>query len=475
MKMKSFLCVVFISLVGLAGCGGAPPQTDGSTPGPSVLPYSGAVPPRPNTAPYLTYSYDFAWPVSPERTEGHIGGDLEPRESLRHVHTDEHSLRYFQGSVRDGVGAIRLAQYANSMVGMGRRERPARFADAVSGCPALLWSLDSDDPDASILLTALGDSIQILNDALPPEFQILPAGTAPVGYRPNPRDEIMVNFLPRRQVDGVCGPSAAACAYPGLRQVYLPFDLERTSYTYLRATMVHELLHALGIGGHVRSEVFPDSILGTDGEAIPNFGFILPRIDREVLQAVYMSQRPLSYASFDEWGDTSFHLLARSTDDQLHFGVALFNGLAQPWVRGALPDGPLADNRRVYGAATWRGGLLGYSGVAPIAGDASLTVQVARLDDPSHQHDLRFSDIYWVNRFGEATGPGSPPPDSPVWFHQRDIDYKVLVADNAFVNVPEALGHEQGIVTGAFMGKRHEHMGGTVRRRDLVGAFGGSR
>ncbi len=36
-------------------------------------------------------------------------------------------------------------------------------------------------------------------------------------------------------------------------------------------------------------------------------------------------------------------------------------------------------------------------------------------------------------------------------------------------------GHEEGFVQGAFLGAEHEHMGGTVKRTDMVAAFGGSQ
>ena len=48
------------------------------------------------------------------------------------------------------------------------------------------------------------------------------------------------------------------------------------------------------------------------------------------------------------------------------------------------------------------------------------------------------------------------------------------MTDNGFRNV---LGddYEDGFVTGTFLGAEHEHMGGTVKRTDMVAAFGGSR
>ena len=193
---------------------------------------------------------------------------------------------------------------------------------------------------------------------------------------------------------------------------------------------------------------------------------IISKIDREVLQIMYMSQRTDLYNDWGEWSDTSFHLVGRTDDGILNFGVALFNGLPQPWVRGTIPDVDLADNNRLYGTATWSGNLLGFSGPSPIAGDAELQVQLSALADPDNEQDLRFRDIFFLARFE------SDSPDR--WFHTRDIDYKVNVSGNGFQNV-RGEGYEQGYVIGAFLGPEHEHMGGTVKRTDMVAAFGGSR
>ena len=74
-----------------------------------------------------------------------------------------------------------------------------------------------------------------------------------------------------------------------------------------------------------------------------------------------------------------------------------------------------------------------------------------------------------MNRFESDT-----TDDSDRWFHTRNIDYKVEISGNYFENV-KGDDYEQGFVTGLFMGAEHEHMGGTVKRTDMIGAFGGSR
>ena len=280
-----------------------------------------------------------------------------------------------------------------------------------------------------------------------------------------------------------CPAGAVACAgnrphllYPNRTRsavVYIPDDFDTSQYTYPRSVIIHELLHALGIVGHVDSVEFPDSIMGTAGEYIPNLGHIISKIDREVLQIMYMSQRTDLYNDWDEWSDTAFHIMGESEDGDMRFGVALFNGLPQPWVRGTAPDTPLAEMSYIaeygpglIGAATWSGGLVGFSGPSPIAGDAELQVRLWTVAEPDNEQKLRFRDIYYVNCF-ESSGDDR-------WFHTRDIDYKVTVDGNWFQNV-RGEGYEQGHVTGSFFGSEHEHIVGTVKRTDMIAAFGGRR
>ena len=214
---------------------------------------------------------------------------------------------------------------------------------------------------------AVYDSVSLLNDALPPEYQIRFAGLGDTG---SAFGGIFVDLETRSSVDSICGAQAVACAssIPNSSILYLPNDFDTSEYTYPRSVIVHELLHALGIDGHVDSVEFPDSIMGTSGEHIPNLGYIISKIDREILQIMYMHQRTDLYNDWGEWSDTTHHLIGRSPDEKLNFGVALFNGLPQPWVRGTLPSTSLADNSRLFGTATWNGSLLGFSGPSPLAG-----------------------------------------------------------------------------------------------------------
>ncbi len=399
---------------------------------------------------------------------------MEPRETLRHVTTTQNGIRYFMGASRDGVGVERLKNYDQDLV-----TQDGADPDGLSGDnfypfiiqPFLYLDPDLLAPENAEILQALYDSIRILNDALPPEFQIVTRGTRATGIAN--WGEIVVSLESPASISSNCGATVVACAEfipiegNTLSSVlHLPDDFDTSEYMFPRKVIVHEFLHALGIQGHVDSVEFPDSIMGKEGEYIPNLVHIISKIDQEALQIMYMSQLTDLYNDWGEWSDTSFHLVGRTDDGILNFGVALFNGLPQPWVRGTLPNMDLVDNDRLDGTATWSGNLLGFSGSSPIAGDAELQVHLSTLTVPDNEQDLRFRDIFFLNRFE------SDSPDR--WFHTRNIYYKVNVSGNGFQNV-RGEGYEQGHITGAFLGPEHEHMGGTVKRTDMVGAFGGSR
>ena len=461
--MKRTISMCAIVATATMGCAGSEP-TEPEDP----LGYSNVVTPRYSYAPHETGSDIHWWRKGDGSTEISVGADVGPREPLRHVVTI-YGIRYFIGASRDGVGVDRLRNYERDLLSRGDGSGFLPFIIQ----PYLVLDRDLKDPENEAILEAVWDSVRILNDALPPEFQIGVYTPLP-GYTFRPGDIFIHLESPGSPTWG-CGDDAVACAssefnrafsYTRRSEIYLPDDLDTSDYAYMRSTIIHELLHALGIWGHVDSIEFPDSVMGTAGETIPNLGYIISKIDREVLQIMYMSQETDTYNDWGEWSDLSHHLMGQTADGALSFGVALFNGLPQPWARGTVSPTDLADNRRLRGTATWRGNLVGYSGPSPLLGDASLHVGLATLRDPNAEQDLRFRDIFYVNRYGS---------DSPNrWFHTRNIDYKVTIHGNTFFNV-SAEGYEQGIITGAFFGRSHEHMGGTFKRTDMVGAFGGTR
>lgn len=467
------IAVMCMAVAACSGGGGSSPQGHDTTQN-----YSGAAGERHSYTPYTTRSHAFLLHLDDETTEINLGGDVEPREPLRHVATSDNGIHYLMGAVRDGAGVNRLENYEYDLRTQNGTDPFGLDGDGFfpfRAAPELYVNAYFLDDENTAIFAVLSDVVRSLNDALPPEFQIRFMGAREddgetiYAY---PGEIVAILDTPSGVAEN-CGNDAAACAngrtlgdHTSWAFLRVPDDLDVSEYMYPRALLAHELLHALGIWGHVDSIEFPDSILGTSGGYIPNLGYIISRIDREVLQIMYMNQRTDLYNDWGEWSDTTFHLAGRSEDGSLNFGVALFNGLPQPWIRGVFPDTDLADNRRLFGSATWNGNLLGYSGPSPIGGDVELQIRLSALSNPASEHDLRFRDIFFLNRLE------SESPDR--WFHTRSIDYKINVLGNLFQNV-DGLGYEQGLVAGSFLGPNHEHMGGTVKRTDMVGAFGGSR
>ena len=463
-------------VLGACGGGGNGPAVSEIEPG---LDYSSSADEHHSYTAYETGSYAYTVGRGDDATLVYIGGDLEPQENLRHIATDN-GVRYFMGASRDGVGVDRLKNYEHDLLTSDDTDPFGLVTDdgfyPFIVQPQLYADTEFAAADNAGVLIALASAIQILNDALPPEFQIdiqttRTDETASTG-------EIFVRLESPETIASTCGTGAVACAinsrslilnYTASSVLYIPNDLDTSEYMYPRKVIVHELLHALGIVGHVDSIEFPDSIMGTSGEYIPNLGHIISKIDREVLQIMYMNKRSDLYNDWGEWSDTAFHLMGESEDGDVSFGVVLFNGLPQPWARGVKPDTDLADNEDLSGTATWTGSLLGFSGPSPLAGDAELEVDLGTLADDDSEQDLRFRDIYFVNRFESDTTDSSDR-----WFHTRNIDYKVAVAGFTFSNV-KGDDYEQGLVVGSFLGAEHEHMAGTVKRTDMIAAFGGSR
>ena len=460
-KLRLVCAVLAICL--LAGCGGGggldtviPDRLDSHD-------YAKAAYQSPNYHPHESISHAYLWGDTV-----HIGSDLEPKEALRHLRTLD-GINYFMGASRDGVGVERLRNYATDLETRDGTVSPYFSDDGFYPFrvkPRILLGRGFEDLDNEAF-GALVESVQILNDALPPEFQIEIAGDYYYGG-PLYEGDIVVAALSPVGIQEQCSRDAVACAsnnipffadYTRDAVLRIPNDFDASELAFSRTVVVHELLHALGIRGHVDSIEFPDSVMGTSGDFFPNLGFTIHRIDREVLQIMYMSQRTRTYNDWGEWSDTSLHIVGRSEDEAVHFGVALFNGLPQPWARGKLPDSALADNTNLTGSVSWNGQLLGFSGPSPIAGDVELEVALSSLDDPQ---DLRFRDIYFFNRF-ESEGDDR-------WFPTRNLDYEVDIVDNQFTH-----SSDDGLIRGVFLGPEHEGMAGTIKRTDLVGAFGGTR
>ncbi len=223
--------------------------------------------------------------------------------------------------------------------------------------------------------------------------------------------------------------------------------------------MAHELVHSLGIGGHV-PESFDTIMEGGNrvydshqGQRQP--ASLLYPIDREALRALY---GPLRHSSNPQdlgpWSGTSEHFFVKN--DHGAFGVANRNGYAEPWAYGATPATSLAANRQLSGSASWSGVLVGFTPASKrVVGDAGITVNIE-----SMAGSAAFTGLSTI----EANGT------TPQW-GDGDLRYSIAVRGNTF----RETGGDAGRLTGVFTGPLQESAGGTLERSDLTAAFGAAR
>lgn len=235
------------------------------------------------------------------------------------------------------------------------------------------------------------------------------------------------------------------------------------------AVVLHELLHTLGMGEHLDPERFPDSIMTDDRVDYDGVtGHILFPLDREALLAAYsvLEHGTMPERLADElgaWDDVSLHVRGEIRAPYGGaFGVAVRNGLAQPWADGQMPETELADNQRLSGTVSWTGRLLGFTpALQAVGGAADLNVELQTLAGRL--------DFTGLEHWPAEAAPG--PVGSGARWGDGDLRYVLSVRGNTF----EQAGGDAGAVTGAFFGHRHEAMGGVLERSDLTAAFGGTR
>ena len=234
------------------------------------------------------------------------------------------------------------------------------------------------------------------------------------------------------------------------------------------ATIVHEILHALG-RMHADPYMFLDSAMKAIGAE--NSGFILYQLDRDALFAVYDrldagTSAHAIYNNLGPWADTSDVLVGVQPIDSVDvvFGVAGRNGLLQPWATGPQPSAWLEDNDQLFGTATWSGRILGFTPRNEVVGaKTDMTVHLSTLDG---RIDFTAMEAWGIGDAPGKVGTGGRWGDG-------DLYYPIRVDGNLFERTFE--GGDEGEVNGAFFGPAHEGMGGTLRRDDLTAAFGGTR
>ena len=233
------------------------------------------------------------------------------------------------------------------------------------------------------------------------------------------------------------------------------------------AGVLQTLVRSLGLTAKVDHSRFEGSIVQDSSRPRT---WHLPTIDRDALLAAYTrfeagtQPEDLSVESLGPWDDTSFHVRGDLgiPGGEFSFGVGSRNGLVHPWAFGPEPLAALENNTALAGTVVWNGGLLGITpSEEAVAGGARLSVGLATLDGRL--------DFTGLEHWETGTAPGAAGTGT-TW-DDGDLGYSISVQGNAFVRT----GGDDGDLTGAFLGRAHEGMGGTLERSDLTAAFGGTR
>ena len=371
------------------------------------------------------------------------------------------------GTLRDGVGRPVVAAYLSS----GSDGAVHRFHTAPE--------VRVIGPSTARERAMVDAAVEAINLSLPLEHRIEVGSPRPTFSLSDTTDAagsifysremllgtIYVEFLPCAAYHA-CGRSAATSWSTGGseasdRRSYVEFARGTVSHgddRQGRILIAHELLHSLGMDEHV-SQWLNSIVRGRDHYS-PATATILTALDREGMQALYGRLDPGDDPTdFGPWASTSVHLVGdgRHAD----FGVALRNGYAEPWVSGAVPRTTLAGNQALSDRVTWEGALLGFSAENPVAGDASIAVNLGALTGAA--------DFTGLESWAAGSAPGAAGTGT-MW-GDGDLGYSIEVAGNTFWET----GGDEGVLTGIFTGAAHEGAAGTLERSDLTAAFGASR
>ena len=313
-------------------------------------------------------------------------------------------------------------------------------------------------------LSQVQAAVEELNAALPAGNQIQFDPQAPVTSEAQAGDIVL-------RVDETCLLCVAGttAVVPNLASrateiviSHFTFDPDHPSgcASCLTDLLLHELLHAMGLWGHV-SERFT-SALNPPGLTKRT---TLPSADRDGLAAIYTLEDGDRATDLGPWAvrnhslEGSFNSFAVGGGvfgQGLAFGVKLQDGQIQAYVSGPEATGALSGS----GTATWGGTLFGFTpDQTPVSGGAHLSVNLADLTGRADFTSLET----W------AGAPGTPGTGT-LWGDGR-LGYQIAVTGNTFTQT----AGDDGALHGKFFGSGHRGAGGTLVRDDLTAAFGARR
>ena len=389
------------------------------------------------------------------------------------------------GTITDGVNGNELRSYLSEAIG----SKVVRYETApqvyIEGSPT------ADQVNWTVA------AVELVNAALPPEARMTMTNSSPnegdnyiaIAYRPYTEFQSGVGGTTWNTRGVTGGNEQILSSRIHIKESAFP----SLSHRHFVTLIAHELIHAFGLG-HVSPRF--DTLMEGDSQQIyrawqgfgvriridPDYscGFancfspvhenladiplpmsLLYPLDREALQVLYTAlEAGDDPAAYGNWSSSSLHVAGNGS--HTNFGVALRNGIAEPWAQGYLPEIDIAANAALSGSATWTGELLGLTpDAAAVAGDARVGVNLASMTGRA--------DFTNLETWGAHAAPGAEGTGT-TWL-DGDLGYAIAVRGNTF----RETGGDAGRLTGIFTGRSHEGAAGTLERADLTAAFGASR
>ncbi len=334
-------------------------------------------------------------------------------------------------------------------------------------------------------------AVDLINDWLPPEHRMImgePTFLMGVGLHPvyghehpvwDPQDVpagvIYVDFeVPERSASSRYNESGSRHTTTDVPRmisnlVAIPAELFMAQgFHEVYGTLVHELVHAMGIPGHVSEHRHPTSLMPDSlyqGGGLPDEAGLprLPRLDGEALMTAYAlydggeTDEDIHYTSLGPWATTIPTISGNltTTGGDVSFGAEYRSQWTRAWEEGPAPATSLARSG-LTGTATWDGTMVGYSDAgAAVQGDAGITVDIARMDGTAAFTELMAGSASW--------GP--------------DLSTGIRVDGNYLADTGS---NSRLDVEGQFRSADHEAVTGVLRWEDtatgnLTGAFGARR
>ena len=424
----------------------------------------------------------------------HVGANVAPSATLPRSGMHD-GVSIFYGTLRDGVGRAQVLAWLQENV-----DRALEWGPGFDGLPIhpnppvirLVEGTSAENTDIAIR------AVQAVNSVLPSAHKLRFGTPIALPNTPDSRDgvgngEILIHMAPREEwpqeakqgtPTSSAGTYVPIVAFDERQRMFLragiialdPMHIDQAlrDEQYPSRTLdqqqnrigyvVHEIVHTLGFLAH------PESLptILTYNLDLKRFGgnpghYLYP-LDLEGIHAAYSRLEPHARSadlrSFGPWSSTSTHI--RGVLDDVTFGAAARNSIEHGYAFGQAPDMDLAANSALSGTASWAGRLLGLTPqLEVVGGSASLVVELETLTGAMNFADL---ESWSANAVLGAIGTGSMWGDG-------DLGYTIAVHGNAF---RETAG-DDGTLTGAFFGRSHEGMGGTLERDDLSAGFGGTR